>query len=928
MTIGQFLLAGTMDDGFVGFGMPVGNLNIIEIRGQNYLVATGADGATTAQWSIGATPNYTGSGAGSGASHLLELAGDDYIVTQAQIDQFIIDHSGNGATQLQLQSASNSGIYSAAATLSGNYIFLADPSFGTQQIAVLDVTSEQPALLQTMPLDATPTVLTSVEYGAQSYVITASAHSNEIIAWDVGSNGTLTQTGEARPGIGISGPTAMAVIDVDGRKFLAVGSSGSNSLTIFEIDPMGFMTLRDHVLDNRDTRFGSIQSLEVIEHEGRNLLIAGGNDGGMTALSVLPDGRLVALDTIIDTTSVSLENIDQITSYVDGGSAELFVGSSSEQSLTHLTIDLNDLAGPLIGDDSSETLTGSSLDDLIAGAAGDDTLTGAAGDDILQDGAGSDTLTGGDGSDLFVLEADGEQDTITDFEVGIDRLDLSSWSMLYGAAQIEQTITSNGVILSFRDETLFLYSHNGTSINISNWSSAWLLNIDRPAQGTYSEPETKTGGTTSDTLTGGDGANRIFGLGGNDIISGGPEADLLDGGDGFDIVTYSLATEAIVIDLASSDPADGGALGDLLYGFEGAIGSDFGDHILGTSEANYFEGGDGADLIEGRSGADEIRGGVGADDLYGGRGNDVIYGDSAFDRLFGEDGNDDLSGGTGSDQIDGGDGDDTLFGNTGADSLFGGSGNDALSGGSGADYLSGGDGDDYLIGHNGWDELYGNDGNDELRGSSGRDLLFGGADDDALHGGTSFDDLDGGSGNDVLYGNQGADLLMGGADHDLLVGGSGFDTLQGGSGDDVLFGNQGEDLLFGGDDADELYGGTGEDQLSGGAGADMLFGNEGRDILNGGAGDDTLRGGTHADMFVFEFASGSDSIEDFIAGIDELSISARNWVGSFDADDIVSEFGSIDNDDFILDFGGGNMLRLEDAADQGLDNIADTIIIT
>jgi Ca2+-binding RTX toxin-like protein len=70
--------------------------------------------------------------------------------------------------------------------------------------------------------------------------------------------------------------------------------------------------------------------------------------------------------------------------------------------------------------------------DTANGLNGDDTLSTGAGNDVLHGGRGTDTLTGGAGTDRFdydlVLEsnlASGKIDSITDFAVGIDDLDLT-----------------------------------------------------------------------------------------------------------------------------------------------------------------------------------------------------------------------------------------------------------------------------------------------------------------------------------------------------------------------------------------------------------------------------------------------------------------------------------------------------------------------
>ncbi|MGR3435530.1 MAG: calcium-binding protein [Shimia sp.] len=79
----------------------------------------------------------------------------------------------------------------------------------------------------------------------------------------------------------------------------------------------------------------------------------------------------------------------------------------------------------LVGGDGADTLAGHAGDDALLGGAGDDLLRGGAGDDLLRGGSGDDTLSGGAGADTFGLALDGGTATVTDFELGIDRLDLA-----------------------------------------------------------------------------------------------------------------------------------------------------------------------------------------------------------------------------------------------------------------------------------------------------------------------------------------------------------------------------------------------------------------------------------------------------------------------------------------------------------------------
>jgi cysteinyl-tRNA synthetase len=70
----------------------------------------------------------------------------------------------------------------------------------------------------------------------------------------------------------------------------------------------------------------------------------------------------------------------------------------------------------------------------LSGGSGNDILVGSAGANILDGGTGADRLTGGAGADTFILRAgDGGAtvdlaDTITDFNVSVDLLQLSGFN--------------------------------------------------------------------------------------------------------------------------------------------------------------------------------------------------------------------------------------------------------------------------------------------------------------------------------------------------------------------------------------------------------------------------------------------------------------------------------------------------------------------
>jgi Ca2+-binding RTX toxin-like protein len=86
--------------------------------------------------------------------------------------------------------------------------------------------------------------------------------------------------------------------------------------------------------------------------------------------------------------------------------------------------------------------------DLLLGNGGRDHLRAGAGNDILDGGRGDDVLIGGAGSDLFVFRRKSDVDVIRDFEVGVDRLDLSGFSDWF-TVKLGDDYTASDVVVAF-----------------------------------------------------------------------------------------------------------------------------------------------------------------------------------------------------------------------------------------------------------------------------------------------------------------------------------------------------------------------------------------------------------------------------------------------------------------------------------------------
>ena len=125
---------------------------------------------------------------------------------------------------------------------------------------------------------------------------------------------------------------------------------------------------------------------------------------------------------------------------------ELFLGTSGKDFLQgdRDVLGTKDL---MYGKDGKDTLDGGLKDDkifgeggkdLLLGGDGNDYLNGGAGIDILNGNSGNDTLTGGDSKDTFVFDAGFGTDVITDFQDGLDVIDLRAFggSSVFGALSI------------------------------------------------------------------------------------------------------------------------------------------------------------------------------------------------------------------------------------------------------------------------------------------------------------------------------------------------------------------------------------------------------------------------------------------------------------------------------------------------------------
>ncbi|WP_296425649.1 calcium-binding protein [Yoonia sp.] len=490
----------------------------------------------------------------------------------------------------------------------------------------------------------------------QTYFFTASSTQNGITSWAVNGAGDLSviQNLGTEDGLWVSVPSAMQVAQVGGATYVILGAAGSSTLSVMEVGSDGSLIIRDHLLDSLETRFAGVTSIEIVNHNGQTYVIAGGADDGLSIFVLLEGGYLMARAHMADTTEMALDNVSAIAARGAGDGLDIFVASSSEAGLTQLRFDTGTAGVVVTATLVGGLLGGTAGNDILQGHDGDDLINGAGGDDIIRDGAGSDTLTGGAGADVFIFTADGVTDTITDFTLGEDRIDLSLWPMLRDISQLTISIQPYGMDIRYGDELLIVQSADGQMSDYRDLQTSDLIGGMRLSQ---------------------------------DIAPGypGPATPLPD-----------LNPD----DTPASLPVDHGAP----YTMQTGLG------VISDANLNHLrmalgQAGTVGDLIIGQDGNDSLSGGATADVLIGGAGNDNLSGGTGDDLIIGRAGNDTLTGGDGADVLMGGDNRDTLIGGNGHDRLDGGSGNDVLDGGAGDDMLIGGAGVDTFIFASGADTI-------------------------------------------------------------------------------------------------------------------------------------------------------------------------------------------------------------------------------
>ncbi len=186
-----------------------------------------------------------------------------------------------------------------------------------------------------------------------------------------------------------------------------------------------------------DSVFGGVGE-DIINGGGGNDLIEGGADND-TVFGASGDDLIYGDNAAPIPPSPSAPFFEEGDDFIDAGSGnDTVFGQGGNDSILGAAGD-DSLVGDA-GDDTigggpgNDTIFGGDGNDFLRGWTGDDVISGGAGDDHILSGAGSDVLTGGAGADVFIFRPDTDfrdlnVDTITDFDVNNDKIDLRAFDL-------------------------------------------------------------------------------------------------------------------------------------------------------------------------------------------------------------------------------------------------------------------------------------------------------------------------------------------------------------------------------------------------------------------------------------------------------------------------------------------------------------------
>ncbi len=456
----------------------IGDTALKTLNGNTYLYTVTGQGGGVAVWRLvdGALPQLIDTEYYSGTiTFLVGRSGTP--VTLAGTEQLVLDvNTAMGLVGYDVNADGTIGSLKETGTLNGggDISAIVQVSFGsldvvavahedTGNIGTYYVNSDGSLSLAGLITGEADTMQT-LRAGSELFLISGDAVTNSVATFRIDSDtATLTEidNSSALGTLGVSTPTAVETVEAYGKSWVVVAGSGSNSLSVLQLNSDGSLKATDHVLDTLHTRFESVQDLAVVDVNGQVFVVAGGGDDGVSLFTLTPEGQLVHLDSFADTVASGLQNVESLSVAHVGDELQILVTSQQDAGVTVLSVPVDDLGMVRKG---FGTVNGTASNDILSGSILDTTLSGGAGADILIAGAGATTMSGGAGADIFVMQSGSGLSTITDFQAGVDRLDMFDYLMLRSPQQLTFTSTVDGAQIEYRGEIVQVHSASGGAL--------------------------------------------------------------------------------------------------------------------------------------------------------------------------------------------------------------------------------------------------------------------------------------------------------------------------------------------------------------------------------------------------------------------------------------------------------------------------------
>ena len=360
------------------------------------------------------------------------------------------------------------------------------------------------------------------------------------------------------------------------------------------------------------------------------LIVDGGAGNDFAELTAAPgNDHLVLSEATLEAAGAHIE-VETLSLVGSEGGLAIIAGGDGP---TWLAAGQNE-ASLLLAGNGETSLQAGDANDVLIGGAGDDYLVGLGGDDVLIGGAGGDSMSGHYGRDRYVIRSVSEStadnpDEITDFDLGMDLLDLSALGLdsVTIDAHPEQAYTdiiAGDLFIHVRalitaDDILL----DPAPLPASSDASDTLLGaVEGGALGGGGGDDLLVGSDRRDTIDGGAGADMMAGLGGDDTYAVRSADDVV-----FERAGEGIDTVRTAVDLAS-----------LAANVENVTLQGSAAAATGNALDNRLQGNGGDNRLSGGAGADALLGGDGADHLAGGRGDDRLDGGSGQDEAVFADG--------------------------------------------------------------------------------------------------------------------------------------------------------------------------------------------------------------------------------------------------------------------------------------------------